>query len=172
MPLSDPAIKKAKAVEKPYKLTDEKGLYLLVNAVGKYWRMNYRFGGKQNTLALPGPAIKLLWDIAMQYNMHNNGALLSSWRYMSEKRGWTSSDSLNKAKTVLLEHDLLEQTVQGRMPNKASWYGVTWLALDNIKGLEIATQSWPRGAYAHWKPKGTPKSKRKPPQVKVASACP
>ncbi|HYP68767.1 MAG TPA: integrase arm-type DNA-binding domain-containing protein, partial [Thiobacillaceae bacterium] len=52
MPLSDPAIRKAKAAEKPYKLTDEKGLYLLVNQAGKYWRMNYRFSGKQKTLAL------------------------------------------------------------------------------------------------------------------------
>lgn len=52
MPLSDPAIKKAKLADKPYKLTDEKGLYLLVNAAGKYWRLNYRFGGKRKTLAL------------------------------------------------------------------------------------------------------------------------
>ena len=52
MPLSDPAIKKAKPADKPYKLADEKGLYLLVNAAGKYWRMDYRFEGKRKTLAL------------------------------------------------------------------------------------------------------------------------
>lgn len=52
MPLSDPAIKKAKPDVKPYKLTDGKGLFLLVNTVGKYWRLAYRFGGKQKTLAL------------------------------------------------------------------------------------------------------------------------
>ena len=85
---------------------------------------------------------------------------------MSEERGWTSSDALNKAKAQLLEHDLLEQTVQGRLPNKASWYGLTWLALDNIKGLEIETQSWPRGAYARWIPRGNTKPKRKPPKQK------
>lgn len=50
--LTDTGIKKAKLSEKPYKLTDGKGLYLLVNAVGKYWRMDYRFGGKRKTLAL------------------------------------------------------------------------------------------------------------------------
>jgi hypothetical protein len=27
-------------------------LYLLINAVGKYWRLNYRFSSKQKTLAL------------------------------------------------------------------------------------------------------------------------
>lgn len=52
MPLSDPAIKKAKPKAQPYKLTDEKGLYLLVNTAGKYWRLAYRFSGKQKTLAL------------------------------------------------------------------------------------------------------------------------
>lgn len=122
--------------------------------------------------SLSGTAVKLLWDIAMQYNTYNNGALLASWRYMSEKRGWTSSDTLSKAKAELLEHDLLAETVQGRLPNKASWYGVTWLALDSNKGLEIAIQSWPRGAYAHWKPKANPKPKRKPPQARIASSCP
>lgn len=52
MPLSDPAVKKAKPTDKPFKLTDEKGLFLLVSAAGKYWRLAYRFGGKQKTLAL------------------------------------------------------------------------------------------------------------------------
>ena len=52
MPLSDPSIRKAKPEAKPYKLTDERGLFLLVNAAGKYWRLAYRFGGKQKTLAL------------------------------------------------------------------------------------------------------------------------
>lgn len=52
MPISDPQIKKAKLSDKPYKIYFEKGLYLLVNAVGKYWRMDYRYGGKRKTLAL------------------------------------------------------------------------------------------------------------------------
>jgi hypothetical protein len=38
--------------DKPYKLADERGLYLLVNPNGgKLWRMNYRHEGKQNTLS-------------------------------------------------------------------------------------------------------------------------
>lgn len=52
MPLSDQACKKAKPADKPYKLADEKGLYLLINAAGKYWRMDYRFAAKRKTLAL------------------------------------------------------------------------------------------------------------------------
>ena len=52
MPLSDVACRNAKGAERPRKLTDEKGLYLLVNRVGKYWRMDYRFAGKRKTMAL------------------------------------------------------------------------------------------------------------------------
>lgn len=115
-------------------------------------------------MTLSDRAVRLLYDIAMQYNVRNNGALLASWRYMSEKRGWTSSDQLNKALKELIEHQLIYQTVQGRLPNKASWYGVTWCALDKLDGLDIAPSSWPRGAYAHWEPTGEPKAKRLPPQ--------
>lgn len=52
MPLNDLACKKAELSSKPYKLTDGQGLYLLVNAVGRYWRLDYRFAGKRRTLAL------------------------------------------------------------------------------------------------------------------------
>lgn len=52
MALSDTAAKKAKPTDKPVKLSDERGLYLLVMRAGKYWRMDYRFDGKRKTLAL------------------------------------------------------------------------------------------------------------------------
>jgi hypothetical protein len=52
MPLSDTAIRNAKPKEKPYKLADEKGLYLLVKPAGKYWRFDFRFDEKRKTLAL------------------------------------------------------------------------------------------------------------------------
>ena len=42
MPLTDIAIKKALPREKPYKLTDVEGMYLLVKPSGKYWRLDYR----------------------------------------------------------------------------------------------------------------------------------
>lgn len=50
--LTDPKCKNAKAKEKSYKLADEKGLYLEVMPNGaKYWRMKYRYGGKEKRLA-------------------------------------------------------------------------------------------------------------------------
>jgi integrase len=52
MPLTDTAIRNTKTKEKPYKMTDGRGLYLLVKKSGKYFRWDYRFGGKRKTLAL------------------------------------------------------------------------------------------------------------------------
>jgi integrase len=53
MPTSDTAVRNAKPAEKPYKITDEKGLFLFVTpSGGKLWRLKYRFGGKEKLLSL------------------------------------------------------------------------------------------------------------------------
>lgn len=53
MKLTDTACKSAKPKEKPYKLTDGQGMYLDVQPNGsRYWRLKYRFGGKEKLLAL------------------------------------------------------------------------------------------------------------------------
>lgn len=53
MPLTDTYLRGAKGAGKPYKKSDSGGLFILVQPDGKkYWRLAYRFGGKQKTLAL------------------------------------------------------------------------------------------------------------------------
>jgi len=53
MALTDLEVKKTKATDKAQKLSDGKGLYLLIHTNGgKYWQMAYRFAGKQKTLSL------------------------------------------------------------------------------------------------------------------------
>lgn len=53
MPLSDTAIRNAKPREKPFKLSDSGGLFLLVQPSGsKWWRYKYRIAGKEKLLAL------------------------------------------------------------------------------------------------------------------------
>jgi integrase len=53
MPLTDTAVKKAKPGPKPVKLSDGKGLYLLVNPIGsKLWRWKYRVLGKEKVMSL------------------------------------------------------------------------------------------------------------------------
>ena len=53
MPLTDTAIRNAKPAEKPVKLFDERGLYLEISPTGgKWWRLKYRFDGKEKRLSL------------------------------------------------------------------------------------------------------------------------
>ena len=53
MALTELEVKKAKSTEKQYKLSDGGGLFLLVHPNGgKYWRLAYRFAGKQKNLAV------------------------------------------------------------------------------------------------------------------------
>ncbi|MFG1186920.1 Arm DNA-binding domain-containing protein [Xanthobacter aminoxidans] len=59
MPLTDTAIRAAKAGDKPYKLADGGGLYLLVNPTGsRLWRLKCRIEGKEKLLAI-GPYLEL-----------------------------------------------------------------------------------------------------------------
>ena len=52
MKLSDAAARKAKPEAKAYKMADGGGMYLEVMPTGsKYWRLKYRFGGKEKRLA-------------------------------------------------------------------------------------------------------------------------
>ena len=52
MRLTDISIRSAKATDKPYKLPDGGGLYVLITpAGGKLWRFDYRFAGKRKTLS-------------------------------------------------------------------------------------------------------------------------
>lgn len=52
MPLTDMKVKKAKGKEKPYKMTDGGGLFLLVKPRGgKLWQQKYRFLGKEGLLS-------------------------------------------------------------------------------------------------------------------------
>jgi integrase len=51
--LNDTRVRNAKGGHRPIKLSDSGGLYLLLTPNGsKLWRLAYRFGGKQKTLAL------------------------------------------------------------------------------------------------------------------------
>lgn len=53
MALTDAQIRQAKPSAKDQWLSDEKGLRLLIKPNGsKYWRLKYRYQGKQKTLAV------------------------------------------------------------------------------------------------------------------------
>ncbi len=53
MPLTDIQVRTDAPKDAPYRMGDEKGMYLEVTPAGsKYWRLRYRHAGKQKTLAL------------------------------------------------------------------------------------------------------------------------
>ena len=66
MALTDTAIRNAKPGDKPKKLFDERGLFLLVQpSGGKLWRLKYRYLGKEKKLSLgryPDVSLKVARD--------------------------------------------------------------------------------------------------------------
>jgi hypothetical protein len=97
--------------------------------------------------ALSHPARSLLMEIARQFVRDNNGRLLASAAYLA-KRGWSSTDVITRAKRELIAAGFIHETVKGHRPNKASWYAVTWRALDRLPGYdEGAAVTFVRGAY-------------------------
>jgi hypothetical protein len=97
--------------------------------------------------ALSVHARALLVEMARQLRGDNNGALLCSRAYMAS-RGWKSVDMTIKARDELIAAKFLYQTVMGHRPNKASWYAVTWQALDRINGFDPgAAETFQRSAY-------------------------
>ena len=53
MPLTDTALRNAKPGLKPRKLFDSLGLFVIVHPNGgRWWRIKYRFGGKEKLLSL------------------------------------------------------------------------------------------------------------------------
>nr|WP_321162941.1 Arm DNA-binding domain-containing protein [Micavibrio aeruginosavorus] len=68
MKLTNNDCKYAEVREKPYKLADGGGLYLLVKSNGsKHWRLKYRFLGKEKLLALgPYPSYRWLMPVSAE----------------------------------------------------------------------------------------------------------
>jgi len=64
MPLTDTAIHKTLPADKPFKRSNEKGPFLPINPNGsRYWKLKYRFAGKERKLALgvyPEVSLKLV----------------------------------------------------------------------------------------------------------------
>ena len=94
-------------------------------------------------------ATKLVIDIAAQYRGHNNGDLCAPLSLM-RKRGWNSSDQLEKAKKELIEKGVILVARQGGC-NKANLYALTWFPIDECKGkLDVAST---KTAPVNWKNK-------------------
>ena len=114
---------------------------------GRFLAMPYTVMDCEAYIRLSHAGRTLLWDIAHQYAGDNNGRLLASMKHL-EKRGWTSNDTITRAKRELLAAGFIYETVMGQRPNKASWYALTWLNIDRIEGYDPgAFGGFERGAF-------------------------
>lgn len=95
---------------------------------------------------LSGPALRLLIDIARQYDGGNNGSLVACSKYL-RTRGWTSEDTASRARRELEASCLIVETRKGMRPNRATWYALTWLSFDWLPAMDLPRAQFQRGAY-------------------------
>lgn len=88
--------------------------------------------GSDAYTSLGGWEVKLLVDIASQFNGKNNGDLTAAWSVMRE-RGWKSPGTLNKALKALLGTGLIQETRSGGR-HRCTLYAITWRGIDECKG--------------------------------------
>jgi hypothetical protein len=99
-----------------------------------------------NWYACTGTAIKLLCDLARQYNGNNNGDLCAALSVL-KPRGWRRGETIMHAVRELLHYGLIELTRQGGL-HKPSLYALTWRPIDECKGkldvpaTKIAPGTW------------------------------
>lgn len=95
-----------------------------------------------------GPwALKLLIELAGNYNGKNNGNLSAAYSVL-KGRGWNSPGTLSAAIAALAKSGWIVCTRQGGR-NRCGLYAVTWWAIDSCEGkwLEIGPETVARHAW-------------------------
>lgn len=87
-------------------------------------------------IELSAPATRLLIDLARQYMGTNNGRLLCTLSAL-KTRGWTSNDTLQRARRELEEAKLIQMTRYAAKPRRAAWWALCWLPLDYDTLMDI-----------------------------------
>lgn len=130
MALTDTFVKKTKPSGSPAgdKHTDGQGLHLLVKPAGKYWRMNYRYLGKQKTLALGVyPAVSLAKARARREKAREQLADgIDPSAAKREEKQTKSIEAANTYEAVALEFHAMKA---------ASWsegHGAKWLRMNEL----------------------------------------
>ena len=93
--MSDTRLRQAKPAEKPYKLYDSGGLYAIINPNGgKWWRLKYKFEGKEKTVAL-GTCPSISLKQARELRDSARKLLATGWirqlRARMRKKPWNAS---------------------------------------------------------------------------------
>ncbi|MEW6119379.1 MAG: hypothetical protein AB1593_04740 [Pseudomonadota bacterium] len=88
----------------------------------------------------------LLFELLRQHSGSNNGHLHLAHKWLAP-RGWTSKETIERARDDLLKRGLIVQTKQGGLFIGASLYAVTWLPVSNHVGLETSPSTYHPGAW-------------------------
>lgn len=132
---------------------------------GSFVALPHSVMSAQNWRRCSGTAIKLLCDLASQFNGRNNGDLCAAMSVL-KPMGWNSSDTVSGALKELRHYGLIMMTRQGGM-QEASLYALTWHSIDDCGGkLETAPT---RLAPGDWK-EARSKFKRPPKKRKARPA--
>ena len=86
-----------------------------------------------------GNALKLLLELARQYNGYNNGDLSAAFSVL-KSRGWRSKNTLKRCLDELLERRLIVKTREGWFSNpgaRCALYALTWHPIDECSGKEL-----------------------------------
>ncbi len=127
MPLSDSTLRQTKPAERPFKLFDERGLFLLVQPSGsRCWRLKYRIHGKEKVLALgvyPDVPLKLARDRRDEARRLVAQGVDPSAKRRSEKAARTDTfEALAREWLALQTHQMSASTLK-----KACWIFETLL---------------------------------------------
>jgi integrase len=145
--LSETAIRALKPKEKPYKRSDEKGLFMLVSLTGaRLWRLKYRHGGKEKLLALgsyPEVSLKRAREKRDEARVHiADGRDPSALRATSKAdnfeaiaREWLAKRDLSPG-TIRRDQDRLEQFIFPRLGKRPVRALAAGEFLDELRRIE------------------------------------
>ena len=86
-----------------------------------------------------GNALKLLLELARQYNGYNNGDLSAAFSVL-KPRGWRSKKTLARCLSELMERELIVKTREGWFSNpggRCALYALTWQRIDECEGKDL-----------------------------------
>jgi hypothetical protein len=116
--------------------------------------------GSEEFIRLSSSAVRLLIDLARQYNGYNNGDFTAAFSVM-ENYGWRSAGTLKAATRELLEAEFIMEARDGYFMaghSQCALYAITFRKIDECNGkLNISsTNSPPRQFKARAKPNTKP----------------
>jgi hypothetical protein len=97
---------------------------------GSFLQLPHALLRHPNYAALDAFSVKLLIDVAGQYNGTNNGNLACTLVVL-DKYGWVSNSTLTRAKNRLVDAGFLQLMRQGGLRMGPSLYAITWKELNH-----------------------------------------